>query len=169
MLFRTASPADLKFVVDRAAQFEDTQGFLPFGVFDNWIHSGRIIVCEINGQPAGYLAVTGGKLEPAVVRHNTVEKELWERGYGRRWMEAIRKWAWCRTRFSTVAVRTREDIAAQNRINASLGEVIEEDVVPNRFGQVTRRWELPVTPLASAASPHPAGFAEAESGLLVPG
>lgn len=52
---RTATPADLNFVLHLARQFSNNVGFIPRSAIDEYLDRQAITIAFENGQPAGYL------------------------------------------------------------------------------------------------------------------
>lgn len=142
---RTAVTTDVPYILDRARRWCNQVGFIPRKGLEVLVAERRCLIAEVNGCAAGYLLTSGGITKPLVVRHNTVERDLWERGIGTVMMRAVLDWAaW--TRRDHVLVRTRTDIYRQLAINVSLdGLVLRDELYIGARGKPVQVWRLPRT------------------------
>jgi GNAT superfamily N-acetyltransferase len=145
----TATAEDTAYIMSQAEKYKRTQGFIPLNTFPHWIERGSMLICKLNGQRAGYVASSGGLYKPAIIRHNTVDAELWGQGYGTAWMEAVKQWAAECTKFSHMGMRTRSDIIPQLAINHTIGgQIVALDrSIHTRKNEIITVWECPVAEL----------------------
>lgn len=147
MTVQTASRTDVQYVLDRARKWSNEVGFIPAQGIETLIEEGRCLVARMNGERCGYLLTSGGFLRPLVVRHNTIEEDLWSQGLGTSLMASVLSWArW--TKRGHVLVRTRRDIEHQVKINRHLaGGIVDTDVHVGERGQPVDLWTIPRTPV----------------------
>jgi len=150
LLVETAVPMDLKFILDRAKQWNQELGFIPAAGIETLIKEGRCLIACVNGDPAGYILTSGGFRTPLVVRHNTVEESLWSRGIGKALVKCVLHWSrW--TKRSHLLIRTRQDIARQRAINENLGGIVlGHDPHVGVRGKLVDIWRVDREPVLSA-------------------
>ena len=117
---------DFSFILSQSNLYRNEQGFIPKSALEKFGNEGRIYVFSINDFAAGYLLTTGGRRSPLVVRHNTIVRELWSHGYGKKIMQGLRNLASLYTPFDFMKVRTRSDLTHQIAINESLNPLAIE-------------------------------------------
>lgn len=149
---RTATEGDFEYILDRSRKWSNEQGFIPAKGMELLITEGRGLILEVNGDRAGYLLTSGGIRRPIVVRHNTIEEDLWSHGFGTLLMRAVLKWSlWSRRHF--VLVRTRADLVRQTAINTRLrGFVLGQDKSIGVREQPVNIWSVPIVPTRFAES-----------------
>lgn len=142
----TSTPDDFTFILDRSRKWSNEQGFIPAEGMRQLIDEGRGLTLWINGERAGYILTSGGIRRPLIVRHNTIEEDLWSQGFGTLLMRAVLKWStWSRRHF--VLVRTRADLVRQTAINAKLkGFVLGQDPEIGAREQPVNIWSVPNVP-----------------------
>jgi len=103
-------------------------------------------MAHINGQAAGYMITTGGTRKPLVLRHNTVEEELWSRGIGTALVESLLEWTALWSPHPIIEVRTRRLILPQEVINARVGGLVcSSGLMIGVRGQPVDTWRVPLT------------------------
>lgn len=137
---RSASLADLKYVISRAKLWTGRLGFMPRRNLQELIERGQGAILEINNERAGYLLWSGGILRAPTLRHVAIEEELWCRGIGtaacKHLAGEVAAHGW-----STLTIRTREDIEPQRKINAAIGaQVIGHDEHVGTRGHRVEIW-----------------------------
>lgn len=142
----TSIEDDLRFILDRAKLWSNELGFIPAEGIRKLMEEGRSLTLRVNGDRAGYILTSGGIRQPLVIRHNTVEQDLWDSGLGRQLMKAVVSWAgW--TGRDSVLCRTRKDIARQVSINHRMrGFILGEDPHVGQRGEPVEVWSIPRHP-----------------------
>lgn len=142
---RTAAASDLPYIIDRAKLHVNSQGFIPASNFAAHLRRNQIWIAEIGGEPAGYIFAGGGLRRPLVLRHNTVECELWDRGLGTAFASWLVGFAAEATPFAEVYIRTRRDLVRQISINLALGaRVISTVEHVGCRGHAVDVWRVPL-------------------------
>lgn len=152
-VIRTAAVDDLKFMLSRAKIWSNELGFIPASGMETLVKEGRGLVLEVNGERAGYILTSGGLRKPMVIRHNTVDVDLWNGGFGRDLVKAVLDWSlW--TGRHTVLCRTRRDLVRQRSINATLGGyVLGSDDSIGKRGEPVDVWSLSRVPTLFRSEP----------------
>ena len=125
---RTAASGDLLYILDRAKLHVNAQGFITRGNLAEHVRRGQVWIIDVNGEAAGYVFASGGLRRPMVLRHNTVEEELWSQGLGRAFTEWWLRFAAEHTPFRQVYIRTRRDLVRQISINRAVGAKVVSTV-----------------------------------------
>jgi hypothetical protein len=114
----------MPYIIDRARQHVNSQGFIPATNIEAHVRRNQIWLADIGGQAAGYIFSSGGIRKPLVLRHNTVEEELWDRGLGTAFAAWLVDFAATATPFTEMYIRTRRDLVRQIAINAAVGGAV---------------------------------------------
>jgi len=164
VLIRSAKAGDLLYILDRAKKWSNQQGFMPRANIEDHVRRGQALLCEVNGAAAGYLLISGGIRCRPVLRHNTVERDLWNKGLGEAGVGWLARWCGSVTAYDHLLIRTREDLDAQAAINRAVGGIVTS-VVPHvgARGRKVYIWSVPCFSCSCSSfrfPPPPANRAE---------
>lgn len=151
-LIRTSAEGDLVFMLDRARKWSNELGFIPAEGMRKLVQEGRGLTLSFNGELAGYILTSGGLRRPLVVRHNTIEEDLWNHGLGEALMRAVLGWSrWSRRHY--MLVRTRSDLTRQTAINKRMrGFILGSDEQIGKREHPVNIWSIPNVPTLFAST-----------------